>query len=143
MARRSRSRSPRKSRSACPYGKVYRKGHTRRSPSGKRIRVPGKCVKSPRKSPARRRQRSRSPRRSRSTSKVRIHVRKGTLSKYGYSSHLSTAERHHALELAAENEGWLPIFRKLNVLMIFNRNNNPQLSRLFESDKRWVKANFS
>jgi len=125
-----------KSPKACSRGKVYRRSYTRRSPSGKKIRIAASCVKSPAKY-------KKSPRRSPVKSPVRIKVRKGTLSKYGYKTIYSTRERREALELAVEHEGWLPIFRKLNIIAVFNKNKNPELSELLIRDRNWVRTYLS
>jgi hypothetical protein len=80
---------------------------------------------------------------SRSKSKVRIPVRKsGELKKYGYDIYISAAERRAALAKAVKKYGALSVFRKLNVLVIFNKNKHPDLSKKFKSDRDWVGKNY-
>jgi hypothetical protein len=86
------------------------------------------------------RSRSRS-RRSRSRSKVRIPVRKGGLTKHGYGIYKLQKSRHRSLERAARAEGALSVFRKLNVLVTFNKNVNPVLAKKFKRDRDWVRNN--
>lgn len=113
-----------------PY--TYRKPHYRRSPSGGKIKIAGTCVKSP------------SSRTSvRKTKKSPITLRKGVLSRYGYASALPIRQRHRALDLAVSEEGWLPIFRRLNVLSIYNKNRNRSLSALFLADRNWIGNKYS
>jgi len=73
---------------------------------------------------------------------VLIPVRKGTLRRFGYSSKLPKEERRAALRKAVKVDGWLPIFRKLNVLTIFFKR-NPKMRALFLADRDYVKAQFS
>lgn len=93
-----------------------------------------------------RKSKSRSPRRSskrsnRSKSRVRIPVTKGKLSKYGYHIHDLQSKRHKSLERASKEYGALSVFKKLNVLVTFNKNVNPKLSGKFKKDRQWVKKN--
>lgn len=92
------------------------------------------------KSPKRSLKRSRSRRsRSRSRSKVRIQVRKGKLSKYGYGIHNLQKSRHRSLQRAAKEYGALSVFKKLNVLITYNKNVNPSLAKKFRKDRDWLK----
>lgn len=83
------------------------------------------------------------PKRSqkRSRSKVRIPVTKGKLRKYGYAIRSPAGERRRSLRRASNEYGALSVFKKLNVLITFNKNNNPSLADAFKRDRDWVKRN--
>lgn len=97
--------------------------------------------KSARRSMKKSMKRSKRKSRSRSRSRVRIPVRKGQLSKHGYGIHKLQKSRHRSLERAAKSEGALSVFRKLNVLVTFNKNVHPELAKKFRKDRDWVKKN--
>lgn len=83
------------------------------------------------------------PRRSRSRSRVRIPLRKiPFLSRCGYKARSPPAQRHVALACAVENHGELSVYRKLNALMVLNKNRSPQLSQRFQRDRNWVKRQY-
>lgn len=65
-------------------------------------------------------------------------LRRGTLSKYGYSLSLKAESRRKALAKAIKGEGALPVYRKLNALYILQKNTNPINSRKFYYDRNWV-----
>lgn len=69
-------------------------------------------------------------------------LRKGELSKFGYSSSASVAERERALRKAVKAYTAISTFRKLNALMVLNKNKNPRLSNIFRRDRDWIKENF-
>lgn len=71
-------------------------------------------------------------------------LRKGTLSKYGYSDvqELSKTERYHALKKALQHLDPLVVFRKLNALYILNKNRNPYVAKIFRDDSHWVRDNY-
>lgn len=124
MVRRSRSKSPK-----------------RLSPSLKQ-RKSRSPVRSHRKSPSS--SKKRSHRRSKSRSPVRIHLTKGSLGMYGYKdvSTKTSTERRSYLSKALKHEDALPVFRKLNALYVVNKNRNPCLSAIFESDRNWVQSKY-
>jgi len=82
--------------------------------------------------------------RSRKHSPVRIKLTKGSLGDYGYHNvqDMLVRERHHALSRALRHEDPLAVFRKLNALYVLNKNYNHKLSKLFNSDKEWVKRQY-
>lgn len=129
MVLRSRSKSP-----------------SRLSPSHRRrkSKSPSRSPKrSHRKSPVRTSKRS-SHKRSKSKSPVRIHLTKGSLGMYGYKnvSTKTSTERRGYLTKALKHEDALPIFRKLNALYVVNKNKNPSLAAIFESDRNWVQSKY-
>lgn len=77
---------------------------------------------------------------------VRIPLRQNvSLAVFGYSEvvKMSKLARHRALSRAVKaGEPPLGLFRRLNALMIFFKNSNPRLSKIFRSDRDWVKLKF-
>jgi hypothetical protein len=69
----------------------------------------------------------------------------GYLSRHGYVDVKSMTKlaRHRALGRVIKNgEPPLGLFRRLNVLMILFKNKDPKLSKLFKSDRDWVKKKY-
>jgi len=131
--RSTKKRSPKRtSTRGCKPGYVRRKSYTRKSysrKSGSRVKsvkVKSHCIKSQGKNGLR----------------VIPKLRKGELKQFGYSSSNSVASRHRALAKAIREYSDLSVFRKLNVLYIFNKNKNPSLASKFNSDKAWIKKTY-
>jgi len=78
--------------------------------------------------------------------KVRIPLRQNvSLAGFGYKDVKTLTElaRHRALSRAIRaGEPPLGLFRRLNALMIFFKRSNPRLSKIFKSDRDWVKLKF-
>ena len=136
------------SRKACPPGMIERKAYARRystavlqegfkkkTRSGKSItvkphkrqstRVDSKCVKNtglPGKG-----KESIGP------------LRKGELSKYGYTLKISQLQRHKALKKAINEFGALGVYRKLDAVAKLTSRTIPEASKQFEEDRDWVK----
>jgi hypothetical protein len=69
----------------------------------------------------------------------------GILSAHGYSDVRQKSElaRHRALaRVVRSGEPPLGLFRRLNVLMILFKRSNPKLSKIFKSDRDWVKEKY-
>ena len=69
----------------------------------------------------------------------------GILSAHGYSDvrDKSPLARHRALaRVIRAGEPPLGLFRRLNVLMIFFRNRDPNLSQIFKTNRDWVKKTY-
>lgn len=75
----------------------------------------------------------------RSGALIRIPVKKGLLRKYDYSVHDTQRVRQKSLRAASKEYGALSVFRKLNVLVTYNKNTNPKLSSKFKKDRDWVR----
>jgi hypothetical protein len=67
-------------------------------------------------------------------------LRKGTLSKYGYSTKISKESRHAALRKAVEDGSRLVAIRKLNALAILNKNAHPARYQILRSDMKYVQG---
>jgi hypothetical protein len=70
-------------------------------------------------------------------------LRKGELSKYGYTLKISEAQRHKALKKAIEEFGALGVYRKLDAVVKLTSRTIPEASKDFEKDRDWVKDTYS
>lgn len=139
------------SRKACPPGMIERKAYARRystavlregfkkkTRSGRTVRVKphkhgatlveSKCVKDtglPGKS-----------------SKKIGPLRKGELSKYGYTLKISELQRRKALKKAIDEFGALGVYRKLDAVAKLTSRSVPDASKQFEKDRDWVKETY-
>jgi hypothetical protein len=103
---------------------------------------PKSAVKrSPRKKSPVTRKRSSARKISKRKSSVRIPVtNKGSLSKHGWSSSKPATKRHAALKKAMKDFTPGMLVKKLNLLVIYNKNKNPKLSKLAHSDMKFVQT---
>ena len=71
-------------------------------------------------------------------------LKKGLLIKFGYQNvtQLSEQQRHEALQKAIRAYGALSVFRKLNAVYVYNRKTNPSHSKIFKTDRDWVRLQF-
>lgn len=139
---------------SCPPGQIARKayvrrissqvskeGYTRKTKSGKAIRVYPKvksvlvkssCIKdlgktgklpedAPRIGP----------------------LRKGELRKFGYSYKLPEEQRRSALQRAISKMGALDTYRKLNAVAKLSERTAPAASASFSADRNWIKNTYS
>lgn len=136
VARCIRSTSPyasapekkRKSRKACPPGKIPRASYTRHvvsSTGSKNIRVKSTCVKG-------------------SVSKVPVigPLRKGELKRFGYSYKLPESVRHHSMKVAIKNLGALDVYRKLDAVAKLSATKNKQAHMVFSADRDWIRQHW-
>lgn len=136
-------------RHACPPGMIERKGYTRKysnsirrkgftvQRSGTTYRIYPKtqgaavgatCVKDTKK--------------GRNVPKSIGPLRKGELSKYGYSFSDPSERRHEALKKAIEAYGALGVFRKLDAVFKLAENKNPRVAVIFKRDRDWVYSRY-
>ena len=127
MAKSSKRRSGSRSKKRTSKKRSYkRKSYTRKSVFRVRsARIKSNCIKMTGKHGLR----------------VIPKLRKGELSKFGYSSSKVASERHKALSKAVKEYGYLSTFRKVNVLSTLNKNRNPVLAKKFKSDANWIREN--
>ena len=139
------------SRKACPPGMIERKGYSRRystailqegfkkkTRSGRTIRVKphkqrativeSKCVKD-----------TGLP--GKGTQRIGP-LRKGELSKYGYTLKISESQRRKALKKAIDEFGALGVYRKLDAVVKLTSRTIPEASKLFEKDRDWIKETY-
>ena len=79
--------------------------------------------------------------RSKSKSRVRIHIEKGALP--GYSLSLKRSDRREILDKLVKKYGWSNIVKKLNVLYIYNMNRYPVNAGKFRRDMYYIQKKFS
>ena len=79
--------------------------------------------------------------RSKSKSRVRIHIEKGALP--GYSLSLKRSDRRELLDKLVKKYGWSNIVKKLNVLYIYNMNRYPVNAGKFRRDMYYIQKKFS
>jgi hypothetical protein len=65
-------------------------------------------------------------------------LKKGELSKYGYSFRGSESERHAALKRAVEEYGRLGVYRKLNAVAKLTKRTVPDAANVFSKDRNWL-----
>ena len=69
-------------------------------------------------------------------------LRKGELSKYGYSFRESAEKRHAALTKAIKAYGPLGVFRKLDAVYKLSENRVPRVAEVFKRDRNWVYSKY-
>ena len=69
-------------------------------------------------------------------------LRKGELTKHGYSTKHSTAKRHKALRSAAREFGALGVYRKLNAVAKLGTRTMKKASQTFKRNRNWVRKSF-
>jgi hypothetical protein len=69
-------------------------------------------------------------------------LRKGELRKHGYVYRLSSEQRKAALKKAIKEFGPLGVYRKLNAVAKLSTRTAPEASRVFKSDRDWVKKTY-
>lgn len=117
----------------CPTGHIIREGYKRgtyKRKTGSKIKgtwVSPTCIKS-------------------KTGKKKgvplFRLQKDVLGQYGYENVQEKTElqRHRALSKALEDIPALELFRRLNALSVLNKDQNPNLSKLFKSDANYIKT---
>lgn len=70
-------------------------------------------------------------------------LRKGELSKYGYSMREEETKRHSALRKAVDEYGALGVYRKLDAVAKLTFRSIPQASKVYEKDRNWVKEKYA
>lgn len=137
VARCIRSTSPyastpekkRKSRKACPPGKIPRASYTRHvvnsAGSRKPVRVKSTCVKG-----------------SSTPAETIGPLRKGELKRFGYSYKLPESVRHHAMKVAIKNLGALSVYRKLDAVAKLSATKNKEAHMVFSADRDWIRAHW-
>ena len=121
------SRSTRGNTQRCTKG-ILRKSYIRISKNGTRQLIKAKCIK----------QRGKG-----STVKIGP-IRKGLLTQFGYVhvDQLYKKHRYRILKKAIKYYGSLSVWKKLNVLSVFTKYNNPKLHHIYQNDKQWIQSTF-
>lgn len=124
----------RNTRKTCHKGYILRKGYTRKTRSGKRVRVGTACIKD----------RGLPGKGFKGVGPGIGPLREGELSQFGYAgvAKLSVVQRHVALKKAVDKFGALSVFRKLNAVAVYTKYTSPVVSRIFKSDMAWIRQQF-
>lgn len=69
---------------------------------------------------------------------VSIKLAPGILKPYSAKTQ-TLVQRRRTLRSKVRKLGWLPVFRRLNVLWVFNRKRNPTLAKRFLADRNYVR----
>ena len=69
-------------------------------------------------------------------------LRKGELSKHGYTMKETQEHRHTALRKAVKEYGALGVYRKLDAVTKLTTRSIPEASKIYEKDRDWVKSKF-
>ena len=67
-------------------------------------------------------------------------LKKGTLTQFGYSTKSSDRSRHIALNKAIKKLTESTVIHKLNALKVLTKNKTPTLSKLYDSDIKWIHS---
>lgn len=65
-------------------------------------------------------------------------LKKGELSKYGYSMTAKASSRHRALNKATRKYGPLSVYRKLNALSVYTKRTSPKTSKTAKADRNYI-----
>ena len=69
-------------------------------------------------------------------------LRKGELSKHGYSFRKSEGARHTALKSAVNEYGALGVFRKIDAVAKLTKTTIPEASKVYTEDRTWIQSKF-
>jgi len=70
-------------------------------------------------------------------------LKKGELTKYGYSAHFSREKRHIALKKAVIVYGALSVFHKLDAITKLTIRTAPDAHKIFKADIDWLRKNYT
>lgn len=118
---------------SCPKGMILRKSYTRKikrrnSAKTRKIRIASKCIRDLGK-----------PGKGK---KLIGPLKKGGLTKFGYSTKKTIKSRERALAKAVKHNDPLTIFRKLNAIYVLTKNTNKRVSRTMKRDRNWIKKKY-
>jgi hypothetical protein len=74
--------------------------------------------------------------------RIRRELRHEKLTQFGYNMYASERSRHIALTKAVHEYGGLSVYRSLNLLELWNREDDPELASIARQDKQWVKRKY-
>ena len=69
-------------------------------------------------------------------------IKRGALSKHGYSTKKGAGARRRALERAVREYGALSVFRKLKAQETLRKRTQPKARKVFASDAEWVRDRY-
>jgi hypothetical protein len=111
-------------RGKCTFGFIRRRSYSYKKKSGKNVFEKGKPG---------------SGRGSSRKIKILPKLKKGSLTSLGYGIREKTAIRHAALKKALKKYGYSSLIKKLNILVVYNKNAHPDISSIAHSDMMFVE----
>jgi hypothetical protein len=117
---------------SCPKGKILRSSYTRKSytrKDGTKIKsskVSAKCIRDLGKS---------------GKGKKLFTLKKGGLTKYGYTLKTNEKNRIVSLKKAGKSYDKGTLIKKLNALYVLHKNTNPLYAKRARTDMKWVQKN--
>jgi len=81
----------------------------------------------------------RSMKRSKSRKVIKTPLKKGALTKHGYSTKSPAKTRHTALRKAVKASTAGTVIKRLNVLQVYNKNRSPKVAKIARSDMAFVR----
>ena len=122
----------RKRQGNCPPGKIVRNSYTRHirraNGSRKTIHVKRSCVKDMGKP-------------GKGTQTIGP-LKKGELSRFGYSYKHPDSDRHSSIRRAIKELGPLNLYRKLDAVAKLTVLTSPKASQTFAADRDWIRAHY-
>ena len=75
--------------------------------------------------------------------RIQADLEEGELRKHGYRMRSKESVRHMALGKAVSEDGGLAVFRRSNLLMVWNKDRaRADLARIARKDRDWVKKRY-
>lgn len=124
-----------KTKGNCPTGKIMRHSYTRvinkKNGTRKLVRVKATCVKDMGK-----------PGKLAPAAPTIGPLKKGELSRFGYSYKNPEQVRRRALAVAIKQLGSLNLYRKLDAVAKLTTLTSPKASQTFASDRDWIRTHY-
>jgi hypothetical protein len=117
-------------RGSCSFGFIRRKSLTYRKKSGTVVRTKSTCILE--------RGKRGSGRGSPRKMKVLSELKKGSLTSLGYGIREGVNSRRAALKIALKKYGYSSLIKKLNVLVVYNKNAHPDIAKVAHGDMMYV-----
>jgi hypothetical protein len=70
---------------------------------------------------------------------IKTPLKKGALTKHGYSTKSPAKTRHTALRKAVKASTAGTVIKRLNVLQVYNKNRSPKVAKIARSDMAFVR----
>ena len=124
-----------KTKGNCPTGKIMRHGYMRiinkKNGTRKLVRVKGSCVRDMGK-----------PGKLAPGAPTIGPLKKGELSRFGYSYKNPEQPRRRAIAVAIKELGSLNLYRKLDAVAKLTALTSPKASQIFASDRDWIRTHY-
>lgn len=74
--------------------------------------------------------------------RIKAELEPEELSKHGYRMRASALSRHRALASAVQEDGAFTVHKRLNLLYVWNKSDDPDLAKIARADRNWVKHTY-